>query len=80
MQVKIELKYKSQNYIIKASNELTVAEVINGSQLLTNATIDDCDIYLETKTRYIQQFNKLKDVDIVDNDIIKVLEKNEKTV
>lgn len=38
-------------------------------------------LFLPFKKRYVQSFNKLKDVGIVNNDIIKVLlENDEKTI
>lgn len=79
MQRKIEIIYKSRHYIVKVSDEMKFEEVL--AVLGIEPIESNYKLLLPIKNRYVQPFNKLKDVGVVNNDIIKVLlESYEKTV
>lgn len=80
MQRKIIIKQKDTKYIIKVDDELTLQEVIENSMVIFGSLNEKQAFYIPTKERYIQKWNKLKNLNIVDNDIIEVLEKNEDTI
>lgn len=77
MQIKIEIEYKSKHYIVKADDEMRFSDVLK----VMGISETDYRLLVTTKNRYVQAFNKLKDLNIVTNDIIKVLvENDEKTI
>lgn len=74
MQRKIEIEYKSKPFIVKVDDEMRFVDVlmILGMDISTNYRL-----LLSTKNRYVQPFNKLRDLNVVNNDIIKVLVEND---
>lgn len=80
MQRKIEIEYKQRNYIIKASDQLTFEELLVNSGLVKASELRGIHLFIESKNLYVQVFNKLKDFQVVNNDVIKVMENDEKTI
>lgn len=78
MQRKIEIRLESRSYIIKVDDEMLFEDVLKVMKILPTC---EYKLFLKTKNRYIQPFNRLKDVGLVNNDIIKVvMEKDEKAI
>lgn len=80
MQRKIEIECKQRNYIIKVDDELTLGQVLINSQIIDENELVASQLYIASKSKYVQPYNKLKDFRIVNNDKIIVMENNEKTI
>lgn len=74
MQRKIEIKYKSKAYIVKVDDEMRYIDVL---KILNINPQGNYQLLLTTKKRYVQPFNKLKDLNVVNNDIINILLEND---
>lgn len=80
MQRKIEIVHKSRNYIIKVDDDLTLEEVVTNCNIIKEKEVTKHSYYLSSKKRFIQPFNKLRDFQIVTNDVIELWENDEKTI
>lgn len=74
MQRKIEIRLESRSYIIKVDDEMLFEDILKIMKIKPEVNYK---LFLKTKNRYIQSFNRLKDVGIVNNDIIKVIMEND---
>lgn len=80
MQRKIEIEYKQRNFIIKVDDELTLNQLLINSGIINEKEIIKSQLYIASKNKYGQRFNKLKDFQIVNNDKLVVMENDEKTI
>lgn len=68
MQIKIELIVNDKKRKVKVDDYMSIKEILQEMKLYKESS--DIDIYVKTKKEHMDQNNKLKDVNIVNNEVI----------